>query len=192
MKELVLASSSEYRRSILNKLQLPFTFRSADIDETPLPDEAPQMLAIRLANAKALAIAKHYPNHLIIGSDQVAVCDGDLLGKPGDRIGAARQLQAQSGRVATFYTGLCLLDSASNTVRDALDICHVHFRILTNEQIHRYLDQEQPYDCAGSFKSEGYGISLFEKFEGEDPNALIGLPLIKLIALLAEFGIEIP
>ena len=192
MKELVLASGSQYRRSLLQKLQLPFTFYATDVDESRSPHEDPEALAIRLAIAKALALAKHYPNHLIIGSDQVAVCEGNLLGKPGDRINAINQLKTQSGRKASFSTGLCLLDSASGTFKTALDTCHVHFKALNDQQIQRYIDYEQPFDCAGSFKSEGYGITLFEKFEGDDPNTLIGLPLIKLISLLAEFGIEIP
>lgn len=192
MKELVLASSSKYRHSLLQKLQLPFTFYPADIDERPSPGEAPNDLAIRLAAEKARAITTQYKNHLIIGSDQVAICNGGLLGKPEDRMGAAKQLRAQSGHKTTFFTGICVLDSTTGLLRSGLDTCHVQFKVLTEQQIQRYLDHDQPYDCAGSFKSEGYGISLFEKFEGDDPNALIGLPLIKLISLLAEFGIEIP
>ncbi|MCQ8105173.1 Maf family nucleotide pyrophosphatase [Methylomonas sp. SURF-2] len=192
MQNLVLASSSKYRGQILEKLQLTFHCCGSDVDETPFPGEAPADLALRLATAKAQAVAKTYPQHLIIGSDQVADCDGGILGKPGNRERALRQLQLQAGKETTFYTGLCLLDSNTGNLKTDLDICRVHFRDLGDEQLKRYLDREQPYQCAGSFKSEGYGIVLFDKIAGEDPNALVGLPLIKLIGLLHQFGVHIP
>ncbi|MCK9606515.1 MAG: Maf family nucleotide pyrophosphatase [Methylomonas sp.] len=192
MQNLVLASSSKYRGQILNKLQLPFTSCGSAVNENPFPNERPNCLALRLATAKAQAVANTHPRHLIVGSDQVAVCEGILLGKPGDREGALRQLKLQSGKKVTFYTGICVLDSGSGILKTDLDTCHVFFRDLNEAQINRYLDKEQPYDCAGSFKSEGYGIALFSKIEGEDPNALIGLPLIKLINLLNQFGMAIP
>lgn len=192
MQNLVLASSSKYRGQILGKLQLAFSCCGSGVDESPLFDEPPDDLVLRLAEAKAQAAAKTYPRHLIIGSDQVAVCGGTILGKPGNREGAFRQLQLQSGKKTTFYTSLCLLDSGKGTIKTDLDICHVYFRDLNQAQLNRYLDREQPYECAGSFKSEGYGIALFSKIEGDDPNALVGLPLIKLIDLLNQFGVAIP
>lgn len=192
MQNLVLASNSTYRRQILGKLPLRFSSCGSDVDETPFPDEPPNALALRLAVAKAQAAAKTHARHLIIGSDQVAACDGLLLGKPGDRERALQQLKHQSGKKSTFYTGICLLDSSTGMCKTDLDICHVYFRDLNEAQLIRYLDKDQPYDCAGGFKSEGYGIALFSKIEGEDPNALIGLPLIKLIKLLAHFGVAIP
>ncbi|QPK61716.1 septum formation inhibitor Maf [Methylomonas sp. LL1] len=192
MQTLVLASSSTYRHDLLKKLQLDFIACSSAIDETPLAGESAHALALRLSIAKAQAIADKFPNHLIIGSDQVA-CHGDmLLGKPGNREKAFQQLKAQSGRIIRFYTGLCLLNSANNACLTDIDVCNVHFRQLSDRQIQRYLTIEQPFDCAGSFKSEGYGIVLFNKIETEDPNALVGLPLIKLVGLLAQCGLAIP
>lgn len=192
MQNLVLASSSKYRSQILGKLPVRFSSCGSEVDETPLPNEAPNELALRLAIAKAQDVAKTHNQHLIIGSDQVAACDGLLLGKPGDRERALQQLKLQSGKKSTFYTGICLLDSSSGLFKTDLDICRVYFRDLNEAQLIRYLDTDQPYDCAGGFKSEGYGIALFSKIEGDDPNALIGLPLIKLINLLSEFGVIIP
>lgn len=192
MQDLILASSSKYRCEILKKLHLNFVAHSSAIDETPMPDEAPNALAVRLSIAKACALAQDYPKHLIIGSDQVAACDKRLLGKPGNRNNALQQLKAQSGRKVTFYTGICVLNSATGQYFSEIDICNVYFRALSPRQIEHYLDIDQPFDCAGSFKSEGYGITLFDKIEGEDPNALVGLPLIKLIRLLERFGVSIP
>lgn len=192
MQALVLASGSTYRSEILKKLHLEFITCSSAIDESPKPDEPADALSIRLATAKAQAIAINYPNHLIIGSDQVAVCKERLLGKPGNRENAIQQLKAQSGQKVTFFTGICVLNSATDQFLTDLDVCNVYFRELSERQIQHYLDIDQPFDCAGSFKSEGYGISLFNKIEVEDPNALIGLPLIKLIELLARFGLRIP
>lgn len=192
MQNIVLASSSKYRGQILGKLRLTFTSCGSVVDESPLPGEPPNDLALRLSIAKAQAAAKTHTKHLIIGSDQVASCNGLQLGKPGDRDRALQQLKLQSGKKVTFYTGICVLNSGSGALKTDLDICHVYFKDLNEAQLNRYLDREQPYDCAGSFKAEGYGIALFRKIEGEDPNALIGLPLIKLIDLLTQFGMTIP
>lgn len=191
MSALVLASGSPYRRQLLARLQLEFTATASDVDETPLAGEAPADLTIRLGMAKARALRAKFPEHLIIGSDQTAAIDGAILGKPGSREAAIRQLVLQAGRVVTFYTSVCLLDAASGRHWSDLDVCQVHFRPLTPAQIERYVDREQPFDCAGSFKSEGLGIALFEKIVGDDPNALIGLPLIKLTALLQQAGMSV-
>ncbi len=192
MTPIILASSSSYRTELLRKLQIDFSACPSHIDETPWPNEAVEALVIRLSIAKAQAIRSQYPDHLIIGSDQAAVCGTTLLGKPGNRDNAVRQLTQQSGQAVIFYTGLCVLDSRSGRYLTDIDRCEVHFRTLSAEQIQRYVDADQPYYCAGSFKAEGLGIALFEKIVGEDPNALIGLPLIKLIKLLTQFGREIP
>lgn len=191
MTAIILASGSQYRAELLRKLPLDFIGCGSDVDETPLPGESAPQLAIRLSQAKAEAIGAMYPNRLIIGSDQVAVCGDRLLGKPGDREQAIRQLKAQSGQTVRFYTGICVLNSADGHCLSDIDICSVHFRTLADQQIERYVDLEQPFDCAGSFKSEGLGIALFSRIEGDDPNALIGLPLIKLIDLLARFGVAV-
>jgi len=192
MHALVLASSSRYRAQLLSKLLVTFTVCSSDVDETALAEETPEALAQRLAFEKASAVANRYPEHLIIGSDQVAVCDGRQLGKPGNRSQAIAQLHAQSGRIVTFHTAICVLDSASGRCLTDLDRCDVHFKTLSDAQIQRYVDLEHPFDCAGSFKSEGYGIVLFERIVGDDPNALIGLPLIKLVKILNQLGFDLP
>lgn len=192
MRPLVLASSSPYRRELLQRLQLPFTCCSPNIDERPLADETPEVLVQRLAVAKARALRAQFLQHLIIGSDQVAVLDGQILGKPGTAATAIAQLTAASGRSVIFYTGLCLLDSASGTIQVDCVPFTVHFRSLSPAQISRYIEREQPLDCAGSFKSEGLGISLFRATEGEDATSLIGLPLIRLCDMLSQAGIAIP
>lgn len=192
MRPLVLASSSPYRRELLQRLQLPFTCCNPNIDERPLADETPEVLAQRLAVAKARALRAQFLQHLIIGSDQVAVLDGQILGKPSTAAAAIAQLTAASGRSVTFYTGLCLLDSASGTIQVDCVPFTVHFRTLSPAQISRYIEREQPLDCAGSFKSEGLGISLFRATEGEDATSLIGLPLIRLCDMLSQAGIIIP
>lgn len=192
MHDLVLASSSPYRCNLLKKLHLDFIPYSCPIDESPMPNESAKDMAIRLSIAKAQAVASTFPNHLIIGSDQVAVCGEKLIGKPGSNEQAFAQLKAQSGRQVRFYTGVCVYASATGNYLSDIDICDVHFRSLSDEQIRRYLEIDQPFNCAGSFKSEGYGITLFNKIRGEDPNALIGLPLIKLIKLLDRFGLTLP
>lgn len=188
---IVLASSSPYRRRLLEQLGLDFEWASPDIDETPLANEAPRILVARLAEAKARALAKRYPRHLIIGSDQIACLDGRILGKPGDIDNARRQLRACSGRRVEFLTGLSLLDSGTNACTTLVEPFAVMFRQLGDDHIERYLAREKPLDCAGSFKVEGLGIALFERLEGDDPNALIGLPLIRLVTLLAHAGIEV-
>ena len=192
MRPLVLASSSPYRRELLQRLQLPFTCCNPNIDERPLADETPEVLVQRLAVAKARALRAQFLQHLIIGSDQLAVLDGQILGKPSTAAAAIAQLTAASGRSVTFYTGLCLLDSASGTIQVDCVPFTVHFRTLSPAQISRYIEREQPLDCAGSFKSEGLGISLFRATEGEDATSLIGLPLIRLCDMLSQAGIIIP
>jgi len=189
---LVLASSSPYRRQILEKLQLDFVARSPEVDESRQPQESAQQLVLRLAEAKARALQTEFPDALIIGSDQVAVCNGEILGKPGNLENAKRQLTQSSGKSVRFETGLCLLNSKSGKVQLHCEPFIVHFRHLSPRQIRRYLELEQPFNSAGSFKSEGLGICLFSKLEGDDPNALIGLPLIQLTSMLANEGICLP
>ena len=189
---LVLASTSPFRKALLQRLGLVFETLSPQVDETALQDEATEAMVKRLSEAKARAGAKQYPDALIIGSDQVAVCAGDVLGKPGNYENARRQLARLAGQRVSFLTGLCLYDAAAGRAKLDLVPYHVTFRRLTDQQIDRYLRAEQPYNCAGSFKSEGLGISLFESMQGEDPNALIGLPLIRLVSWLNEAGIAVP
>ena len=191
-RTLVLASTSPFRNALLQRLGLVFETLSPQVDEAALQGEPAETMVKRLSEAKARAGAKQYPNALIIGSDQVAVCDGDVLGKPGNHENARRQLARLAGHRVSFLTGLCLYDASTDTTRLDLVLYHVTFRDLTDQQIERYLRAEQPYNCAGSFKSEGLGISLFESMQGEDPNALIGLPLIRLVSWLNEAGIAIP
>lgn len=191
MRPLVLASGSPYRRELLQRLQLPFVWRSPDIDESPRPGETATALVQRLAAAKAGMLRHQFLQHLIIGSDQVAVLDGNIIGKPGNRETAIRQLQAVSGRSLTFYTGLCLLNSASNTLQVDCIPFTVHFRQLTQQQIESYVDREKPFDCAGSFKSEGLGICLFESTEGSDATSLVGLPLIRLRQMLEQAEVKV-
>jgi septum formation protein len=191
-RTLVLASTSAFRRKLLQGLGLDFETLSPEVDETALQGESAEAMVKRLSEAKARAGAKHYPDALIIGSDQVAVCAGDVLGKPGNHENARRQLARLAGHRVSFLTGLCLYDATTGAAKLDLVPCHVTFRGLTDQQIDRYLRAEQPYNCAGSFKSEGLGISLFESMQGEDPNALIGLPLIRLVSWLNEAGIAIP
>lgn len=191
MPELLLASSSPYRRHLLERLGLPFTTASPEVVETPFEAEPPEALALRLARSKARALAPKEPTDLlIIGSDQVASLDGRCLGKPGDHSSAFEQLRSASGRTVTFHTGLCLYDARTGVDETRCDTFRAHFRPLTEAQIDRYLKKEQPYDCAGAFKMEGLGICLFERLEGDDPNALIGLPLIRLTELLQNAGLD--
>jgi len=191
-RTLVLASTSPFRRELLQRLGITFETLAPDVDESRLEDERPEALVLRLSEAKARAGASHYPEALIIGSDQVAVCGDEVLGKPGNHAAACAQLRRLAGQRVSFLTGLCLYDAASDTVLVDLIPYQVVFRRLTDQQIDRYLKIEQPYNCAGSFKSEGLGISLFESMHGEDPNALIGLPLIRLTSWLNKSGINIP
>ncbi len=188
---LVLASTSPFRRELLARLQIPFDTASPDVEEMALPGEPPEALVTRLAEAKARAVAKNQANALIIGSDQVATIDDRILGKPGGHEQAIEQLRAASGRRVTFYTGLALLNNASDRLQVSCETFHCHFRRLSDTQIDHYLRREQPYNCAGSFKSEGLGIALFERLEGGDPNTLIGLPLIRLVEMLGAEGVAV-
>ncbi|MDP2786030.1 MAG: Maf family nucleotide pyrophosphatase [Sulfurimicrobium sp.] len=182
--ELVLASTSPYRRELLERLKIPFTVFAPEVDETPLPAESPEQTATRLAEAKARVGAARFPDALIIGSDQVATLDGQQLGKPHTHENATRQLRMMRGKRVVFNTALCLYNSRSGSVQNRLVPFTVTFRDLTDAQIEHYLVKEQPYNCAGSAKSEGLGIALIARMEGDDPNALIGLPLIALIDML--------
>ncbi|WP_296230035.1 Maf family protein [uncultured Pseudomonas sp.] len=193
MPALLLASSSPYRRELLERLQLPFTWQSPSIDERRREGEAAIDLVKRLAEEKARTLAANHPDHLIIGSDQVAaLSDGQILGKPHDLPRAQQQLRAASDSSVTFLTGLALLNSSTGKCQVECVPFTVHFRPLSDEQILRYLQREQPFDCAGSFKSEGLGISLFRRTEGEDASSLVGLPLIRLVDMLLNEGVEIP
>jgi septum formation protein len=190
-KLLVLASTSPYRRELLARLRLPFEVLAPQTDESPLAEERAPDMALRLASAKARSVAERYPAALIIGSDQVAVLDDALLGKPGTHENAVRQLKRASGREIVFYTALCLLNAASGGLQTTLATNQVKFRSLSDAEIERYLRMEQPYDCAGSAKCEGLGIALLEYIRGDDPNALIGLPLIALTRMLRNEGAQI-
>ncbi len=176
---------------MLQRLGLPFFVRVPDVDESPAPGEDASNLALRLARAKAEAVLPHYTKALIIGSDQIAICGGRLLGKPGDFAAACEQLIALSGRCVHFLTGLALLNTETRRMQLACIPFDVYFRIMHEEQIRCYLSAEQPFGCTGSFKSEGLGIALVEKMEGEDPTALIGLPLIHLVGMLRNEGIDV-
>lgn len=187
---LILASTSPYRRALLERLRLPFSVCKPGVDEARLPHESAEQMVCRLAQAKAVAVASEHPAAWVIGSDQCAVLDGLILGKPGTHARAVEQLRAASGTPVTFHTGLCLMQHASGFERVVNIPFSVHFRELTTFEIEHYLQREQPYDCAGSFKSEGLGITLFKTMQGEDPSSLIGLPLIALCAMLREAGLD--
>ena len=189
--QLVLASTSKYRRELLTRLGLPFGVASPQVDETALPNEAPQDTARRLAEAKARAVAARFPQALVIGSDQVAVLDDIPLGKPGNHATALRQLRAMRGKEVVFHTALCLCNAASGQVQTRIVPFYVRFRDYSDAQIERYLQREQPYDCAGSARCEGLGIALIAEMRGDDPNALIGLPLIALTEMLAAQGVSV-
>ena len=189
--ELILASTSPYRRELLDRLKIPFTVFAPEVDETPLPDESPEQTATRLAEAKARVGATRFPHALIIGSDQVATLDGMQLGKPHTHENATRQLRMMRGKSVVFNTALCLYNSQSGSVQNRLVPFTVTFRDLSDAQIEHYLVKEQPYNCAGSAKSEGLGIALIARMEGDDPNALIGLPLIALIDMLHNEGFAV-
>ncbi|MDU8360867.1 nucleoside triphosphate pyrophosphatase [Pseudomonas syringae group sp. J309-1] len=192
MLPLLLASSSPYRRELLARLRLPFVCASPDIDESHLPNEGPIELVRRLAEEKARALAAAYPGHLIIGSDQVAVLDGRILGKPHTFERAREQLGAASGSSVTFLTGLALFNSSTGGCQVDHVPFTVHMRTLDQVGIERYLRAEQPYDCAGSFKAEGLGVSLFRSTEGSDATSLVGLPLIRLVDMLIKEGVQVP
>jgi MAF protein len=190
VSQLVLASTSPFRRELLGRLGLKFTTASPNIDESAQPDEKPESLVKRLSMQKAVAVSADYPSALIIGSDQVAALDEHILGKPGDHDRACEQLRLTAGRKVTFYTGLCLLNSVTGNMQVHCEPFHVFFRPLDKNMIENYLRREQPYNCAGSFKSEGLGITLFDKLKGDDPNALIGLPMIRLVSMLWKEGVD--
>ena len=188
---LILASSSEYRRQLLQKLLIPFNSISPNVDESALAGEKPQETALRLAQEKAKKIGIEYPHALVIGCDQVATLDGEELGKPLNHHNATAQLQKMRGREVVFHSALCLYNAATGNMQAKVVPYLVKFRQLSDEQIESYLTKEQPYHCAGSAKSEGLGIALMERMIGEDPNALIGLPLIKLITMLQNEGVSV-
>ena len=189
-RSLVLASTSRYRRELLERLRLPFEVHAPDVDEAPWAGEAPRDTAVRLALAKAEAVARLHPEAVVIGSDQVADLDGVGLGKPGDHANATAQLRVMRGRVVVFQTGVAVVCRAAGYRESALVPVAVRFRALDDAEIERYLQLEQPYDCAGSAKAEALGIALCEAIDSDDPTALIGLPLIRTCALLRGAGID--
>lgn len=192
MLPLLLASSSPYRRELLERLRLPFVCASPDIDESHRPQESATELVKRLAQEKAKALATRFPDHLIIGSDQVAVLGEQIIGKPHTFERALEQLKASSGKSVSFLTGLALYNNRTGQCQIDCVPFTVHMRELDEERISRYLRAEQPYDCAGSFKAEGLGVRLFQSTEGPDATSLIGLPLIRLVDMLTAEGVEIP
>jgi len=190
-QQLILASTSPFRKQLLEKLHLSFSTANPQVIEDPLPNETAIQLVERLAIAKAQAVCKDFTDALIIGSDQVCLNNGEILGKPGNFENAFKQLKAASGQHVTFYTGLAVVNSKTGKVQSLVEPYEVYFRELSDEMITNYLNKEQPYNCAGSFKSEGFGISLFSQFAGKDPNSLIGLPLISLIEMLEKEGLTV-
>jgi len=188
---LVLASTSPFRKQLLEKLHLDFSTANPQVIEDELPGETAIQLVERLAIAKAQAVASQFDDALVIGSDQVCLNNGKILGKPGNFENAFKQLKAASGQHVTFYTGLALVNNKTGNIQSLVEPFDVYFRPLSDEMITNYLIKEEPYNCAGSFKSEGFGISLFSKFEGKDPNSLIGLPLISLIEMLEKEGLTV-
>ncbi|WP_168415690.1 Maf family protein [Erwinia amylovora] len=190
MRQLVLASTSPYRKTLLSKLQLPFISAAPETDETPRANEPATELVTRLAVAKARSLAPLFPDHLIIGADQVCVLNGKICGKPHSEANALAQLRAASGQSVVFYTGLALFDSRDATLQQLCEPFSVHFRTLSEGEIASYVRKEQPLDCAGSFKSEGLGITLFDRLSGRDPNTLVGLPLIALAEMLRKAGLN--
>ena len=190
-RKLILGSTSVYRRELLERLRVPFSVESPHVDESPLPGELPATLACRLALAKAQAVAERFPDAVVIGSDQVADLDGVALGKPGTHARAVRQLQQMSGQVVIFQTAVAVVCKQSGFSQEALALVKVKFRELSDTEIENYLQAEQPYDCAGSAKSEGLGIALLERIDNDDPTALVGLPLIRTAALLRAAGIDL-
>ncbi len=188
---LVLASTSIYRSELLQRLQLPFVTASPDVDETPLPNESARATSLRLSQEKARAVAAAFPDALIIGSDQVALLEGQQLGKPGNHDNAVKQLRAMRGKITCFYTALTLLNSKTGHHQTEVAENFVTLRDLTDAQIEGYLRKEQPYQCAGSAKSEGLGIALMSSMTGDDPNALIGLPLMLLTEMLRHENVQL-
>jgi septum formation protein len=190
-RALILGSTSRYRRELLERLRVPFDVVSPEVDETPLPNEAPQALATRLALAKAKAVAAQYPNAVVIGSDQVADLNGEPLGKPGNHARAVLQLQRMRGQTVVFQTAVSVVCQASHFEQTELAQIKVRFRDLSDTEIETYLRAEEPYDCAGSAKSEGLGIALLDAIDNDDPTALIGLPMIRTARLLRAAGIDL-
>ncbi|MDD2924179.1 Maf family nucleotide pyrophosphatase [Rhodoferax sp.] len=190
-RPLILASTSAYRRQLLERLHLPFSVVASDVDETPLPNETPEYIACRLALAKARSVAERYPNAVVIGSDQVADLDGQALGKPGTHTRAVAQLQAMRGKTVVFQTAMAVVCLATGFTQTELAQVKVKFRDLSDAQIEAYLLAERPYDCAGSAKSEGLGIALLERIDNDDPTALVGLPLIRTCRLIEAAGIRV-
>jgi len=188
---LILASTSIYRSQLLSTLQIPFQTAAPDVDETPLPGESAEQTSLRLSRVKAQVVAERFPDALIIGSDQVALLEGKQLGKPLNHDNAVKQLRSMRGKSVTFFTALSLLNAANGEMQTDVAITKVNFRDLSDDAIERYLLKEQPYHCAGSAKSEGLGIALIDRIEGDDPNALIGLPLILLVGMLEKQGVRI-
>ena len=188
MLTLVLASSSPYRRELLSRFKLPFDVFNPDIDETPRINEKAKEISFRLAREKAFKVAPHYANSLIIGSDQTAACQNQIIEKPNTHENAIKQLDFLSGKIVTFYTSLCLLNTKTQKVQECVVEFEVKYKELNQQIIETYLLKEQPYNCVGSIKSEGLGITLLEYIKGEDPTALIGLPLIKLSGMLQNEG----
>lgn len=190
-RTVILGSTSRYRRGLMERLHLPFEVQSPEVDETPLPGEAPAALANRLALAKARAVARRFPDAVVIGSDQVADLDGEALGKPGDHARAVAQLQRMRGRTLVFQTALAVVCEATGFAQQDLAPVRVVFRDLSDAAIEQYLRIEEPYDCAGSAKSEGLGIALLESIDSDDPTALVGLPLIRTCRLLRAAGVAL-
>ncbi|HTJ92058.1 MAG TPA: Maf-like protein [Pararobbsia sp.] len=190
-RSLILASSSPYRRALLERLRIPFEVQVPALDETPHPGEGPASTALRLAVEKARAVAAHHPRALVIGADQVATFDGRQIGKPGDHRSALAQLQAMRGRIVEFHSALCVFDAAKDDAQIKDVITRVRFRELPDDVLNAYLLAEQPYDCAGSAKAEGLGIALLESIDSSDPTALIGLPLIELVTMLTNAGFPV-
>lgn len=190
-RPLILGSTSRYRKELLSRLRIPFEVAAPDVDETPLKDEAPANLALRLALAKAKAVAQKYPQAVVIGSDQVADLEGTPLGKPGNHANAVLQLQRMRGKTVIFQTALSVICLATGFEKTDLAAVKVKFRHLTDEEIEAYLRAEEPYDCAGSAKSEGLGIALLDAIENDDPTALVGLPLIRTCQMLSAAGVKL-
>lgn len=190
-RPLILGSTSRYRREMLSRLRVPFDVVAPEVDETPLPDETPRALALRLALAKARAVAARFPQAVVIGSDQVADLDGSPLGKPGNHARATEQLQRMRGKTVVFQTALAVVCSETGFEQVDLAAVQVTFRDLDDAEIDHYLRAEEPYDCAGSAKSEGLGIALLDRIDNDDPTALVGLPLIRTARLLREAGVRL-
>jgi len=190
--KIVLGSTSPFRKELLQRLNIDFVTDSPDIDETPLKNESPDEYVLRLSLEKAKAVANNHADSLVIGSDQCSILDGEIRGKPHTHENAIKQLKQSSNKQVSFLTGLCLFNTQDDSYQLDLAQYHVNFRELSDEEIESYLLAEKPYSCAGSFKSEGLGVTLFNSFEGDDPTSLIGLPLIKLSEMLRNKGLKLP